>query len=122
MEGEATAYYLTEISKHTNVPRDTLEDVFSILVKKSRGPISENMICAGLVSGKKSACNGDSGGPLVVKADGGQYVQVGVVSWGIFPLIEEEGDDRKVKCGYPQLFSYYARVSQFTDWISQKMK
>lgn len=118
----AVAHFLNEISTHTNVPRETLEDVFSILIKKSQGPINANMICAGLVSGKKSACNGDSGGPLVVRDPNGNYLQVGVVSWGIFPLIDDEGDTRKVKCGYPQLFSFYARVSQYIDWINQSMR
>ncbi len=118
----AVAHFLNEISTHTNVPRETLEDVFSILIKKSQGPITSNMICAGLVSGKKSACNGDSGGPLVVRDPNGNYLQVGVVSWGLFPLIDEENDKRKVKCGYPQLFSYYARVSQYIDWINQSTR
>ncbi len=116
------AYRLREISQMTNVPIDTLEEVFSIIIGKSLGPITSNMICAGLVSGKKSACNGDSGGPLVVKSANGGFVQVGVVSWGIFPLVEEDGDDRKVKCGYPQLFSFYSRVSQYTDWINRQMQ
>jgi secreted trypsin-like serine protease len=78
------------------------------------------MVCAGLVDGRKSSCYGDSGGPLVVKSANGGYVQVGVTSWLQTPLIEDENDDRKVKCGYPQLFSYYARVSVFRDWITAK--
>ena len=117
----AIRHYLNEISKFTNVPTDTLKNVFSILVKKAKGPITENMICAGLVSGAKDACNGDSGGPLVIKGADSNYVQVGVVSWGAFPVSPENNDGRKVRCGYPQFFGYYTRVSQYTDWLHQSM-
>lgn len=116
------AYHLRMISQSTNVPLETLEEVFSILVRKARGPVTSNMLCAGLVSGRKSSCYGDSGGPLVVRRTDGSFVQVGVVSWLQTPVIEDANDDRKVKCGYPQLFSYYARVSNFTNWIDQNMR
>lgn len=44
--------------------------------------IDSNKCC---VSGKdgKSSCNGDSGGPLVTKESDGEWVQIGVVSFGI---------------------------------------
>lgn len=117
----AIRHYLRKISEYTNVPAETLQDVFSVLVKKAKGPITENMICAGLVSGAKDACNGDSGGPLVIKSADGTYVQVGVVSWGAFPISPENDDGRKVRCGYPQFFGYYTRISRYTDWLQQNM-
>ena len=41
------------------------------------------MLCAGdLVDGGEDSCHGDSGGPLFV-ADGDDWVQVGITSWGI---------------------------------------
>ena len=42
--------------------------------------ITTNMIC--MNGFKAGSCNGDSGGPLVVRQKSGQYVIVGVTSWG----------------------------------------
>lgn len=39
------------------------------------------MLCAGRAG--RDSCQGDSGGPLFVKSLGGQFVQVGVTSWGV---------------------------------------
>lgn len=116
------AYHLRQISQVTNVPVDTLEEVFDILVKKSKGPVTENMLCAGIVSGRKSLCYGDSGGPLVVRSAQGEFVQVGISSWVAIASVDQAADARKVQCGYPDLFSYYARVSQFNDWIAEKTR
>ena len=33
--------------------------------------------------GGKDSCQGDSGGPLVVRDERGNFIQIGVVSWGI---------------------------------------
>ena len=45
------------------------------------GEISDSMFCAGVSGGGKDSCQGDSGGPIVIQ-QGGQDIQVGVVSWG----------------------------------------
>lgn len=51
---------------------------------------------------------GDSGGPLMV-ADGSQWVQVGIVSWGI-------------GCGKGQYPGVYTRVTHFMPWITKNIR
>ncbi|MDJ0896573.1 MAG: serine protease [Alphaproteobacteria bacterium] len=70
--------------------------------------ITDNMLCAGLPEGGQDSCQGDSGGFLGAPLGHGQYVQLGVVSWG-------------VGCAQPKLFGVYTRVSNYADWISEQM-
>ncbi|CAB1454415.1 unnamed protein product [Pleuronectes platessa] len=73
--------------------------------KKSYGPVSSRMLCAGVPSGERDACRGDSGGPLSCQAPGGgRWFLVGIVSWG-------------AGCGRPNLPGVYTRVNKFTSWI-----
>ncbi|XP_077481047.1 transmembrane protease serine 7 [Stigmatopora argus] len=73
--------------------------------KKTYGPVSPRMLCAGVPSGERDACRGDSGGPLSCQApDGGRWFLIGIVSWG-------------AGCGRPGLPGVYVRVSKFTSWI-----
>ena len=65
--------------------------------------ITDSMLCAGLAAGGKDSCQGDSGGPLVV-ADGDQFIQAGVVSWGF-------------GCADPGYYGVYTRVSDYKGWI-----
>lgn len=67
-------------------------------------PLRPTNICA--ARGNISACGGDSGGPLVVGTTG-NYVQVGIVSWGISPCGNING-----------VPSVYARSSAYIDWIA----
>lgn len=67
-------------------------------------PLRDTNICA--ARGNISACGGDSGGPLVV-GTAGNWVQVGVVSWGISPCGNING-----------VPSVYARSSAYIEWIA----
>ncbi|XP_067283256.1 transmembrane protease serine 9-like [Pseudorasbora parva] len=72
------------------------------------GSITSNMLCAGLLNqGGKDSCQGDSGGPMVSK-NGSQWIQSGVVSFG-------------VGCADPKYPGVYARVSRYQDWINSNI-
>lgn len=73
------------------------------------GDITDRMICAGLQQGGKDSCQGDSGGPLFVKETSGNYLLVGVVSWG-------EG------CARANKYGVYAKVNNQIDWIAQQIQ
>lgn len=66
-------------------------------------PITDRMICAGLIEGGKSGCYGDSGGPLSIESNGTR-VLVGLVSWGY----------DCAKPGYPEV---YGHISSVRSWI-----
>jgi hypothetical protein len=62
-------------------------------------------ICAGNYDhGGVDTCQGDSGGPMVKRNAAGEWVQVGITSWG-------------VRCGEAQLPGVYSRVSAFASDI-----
>jgi secreted trypsin-like serine protease len=44
--------------------------------------VDRAMLCAGFLSQRIDSCQGDSGGPLVNRAANGEFVQVGIVSFG----------------------------------------
>uniref|UniRef100_A0A182MMN1 Peptidase S1 domain-containing protein n=1 Tax=Anopheles culicifacies TaxID=139723 RepID=A0A182MMN1_9DIPT len=68
-------------------------------------PLGPTNICTGPLTGGVSACSGDSGGPLY-SIQGGQQVQIGIVSWGWIP------------CGTIGFPSVYVGVSNYMDWIA----
>ncbi len=70
--------------------------------------LTDNMICAGFPQGGKDACQGDSGGPMGLKDSSGNFIQNGIVSWGI-------------GCARPQAFGVYTRVSNYRDWVNSKI-
>ncbi|KAM4716297.1 testisin-like [Anableps anableps] len=72
------------------------------LYRSSR--ITDNMICAGVLSGGKDSCQGDSGGPMVSKQSS-RWIQSGVVSFGY-------------GCARPNRPGVYTRVSRYQSWIN----
>ena len=70
--------------------------------------ITDNMLCAGLPEGGQDSCQGDSGGFLGAPLGNRDYVQLGVVSFG-------------VGCARPKLFGVYTRVAKYSDWIKEQM-
>lgn len=69
------------------------------------GLIASEEICAGLASGGVDTCQGDSGGPMFRRDNANEWVQVGIVSWGI-------------GCARPNAPGVYTEVSTFASQIA----
>ena len=67
--------------------------------------VTGTMICAGQHAPDVGPCIGDSGGPLLTIGESGEWLEIGVTSWG----------DMCQPTVYP--YGVYARVSDFTAWI-----
>jgi len=69
------------------------------------GGIVDHFLCA--ANPGRDSCSGDSGGPLIVQnGPGSQWVQAGIVSWGI-------------GCGLAPYPGVYTRVTSFMQWINK---
>ena len=88
------------------------ELVWQELVRHVRAPMTENMLCSGTFEGGKGSCSGDSGGPLVVGLGDGDYVQAGIVSWGL-------SASNSNSCLETAQFAAYTRVSNYLPWLDQ---
>lgn len=95
--------YFTSRLMEVDVPLVS-EDVCREAYRDSSGKIDRRVLCAGLREGGKDSCQGDSGGPLVTRSASGQFLQIGVVSFG-------KG------CGLKDGYGVYSRVSAFNDWL-----
>merc|ERR1711972_715808 len=62
-----------------------------------------SMFCAGYEVSGKDSCQGDSGGPLFVEALDGNFVLVGIVSWG-------NG------CAEERSPGVYTKIAAFKSW------
>ena len=73
--------------------------------------VTDKMLCAGDAGKTKThGCYGDSGGPFQCKNAADQWVVEGIVSWG------------DPNCSSRFHYSVFARVSEFRDWINEKIK
>uniref|UniRef100_A0A6B0V6R2 limulus clotting factor C n=1 Tax=Ixodes ricinus TaxID=34613 RepID=A0A6B0V6R2_IXORI len=69
--------------------------------------ITDGMICAGDITGKKDACQGDSGGPLMwYSSVFERWYVIGVVSFG-------------VKCAEKGYYGTYTWVEKYLSWICE---
>lgn len=70
--------------------------------------VTDNMFCAGYKQDiVGDACQGDSGGPFVVQQNRSWYL-IGIVSWG-------------VGCGRRDHYGYYTKVTNYHNWIKEKI-
>lgn len=109
---QSAAQGITHAASAFGLSKDETQAVWQELVKHVRPPMSQNMLCSGTFEGGKTSCNGDSGGPLVVPLGDGEYIQAGVVSWGMSSASTRS-------CAENALFSAYTRVSNYVDWLNQ---
>lgn len=72
--------------------------------------LHSSFMCAGGEAGKDT-CKGDGGGPLICLGEDYTYVQAGIISWGV----ETE------ECGKVDQPGVYTDVTQFSEWISNKL-
>jgi len=81
-------------------------DVCRSLDSNYKDYLKPENVCAGPLTGGKSACRGDSGGPLVCK-QGDSWFQYGITSWGY-------------SCTEPNHAAVFASVFTFRSWIQEK--
>lgn len=108
--------FLSNMGASNKIPMEKLEEAYAILTDNIGEALNQNMICAGISTGERTACNGDSGGPLMVKQQNGRWLQVGIISWGRIPLNTNQ------RCGNAELYGVYTRVSNYYDWIADKLR
>lgn len=99
----------SEVLKKIELPVVSRVQCRKMLRATRLGPFFQlhpSLMCAGGESGV-DACKGDGGSPLACKRDN-QYVQAGIVSWGI-------------GCSEGGIPGAYVKVPKFIDWIADKL-
>ena len=111
---EELAGVLVGVANRAAIDPARFQSVYDDLTGAMNGPITENMVCAGVPSGERTACHGDSGGPLVVRQADGGLLQVGVVSWGHKPVSYTP----RMPCGMPNTYGVFVNLANYFDWIA----
>ena len=111
---EESVQFLSALSGRANVDPAKLQPAYDKLAAGMKGPITENMICAGTPGGERTACHGDSGGPLTIRQSDGGVLQVGVASWVYKPVSHYP----ERNCGRPGTYAVYVNVANYFDWIA----
>ncbi|XP_056386619.1 neurotrypsin-like isoform X1 [Hyla sarda] len=100
----------------TSYSKTLLEGAVPILPKEKcifryKGKFTNRMICAGNLSedNRVDSCQGDSGGPLMCQNANGQWIIVGITSWGY-------------GCGRKDYPGVYTKVNRFIPWIKRVTK
>ncbi|XP_044863413.1 coagulation factor VII isoform X2 [Mauremys mutica] len=99
IEGGATAAVLMRV----DLPRVKTQEC----IQTANLSITENMFCAGDLSGTKDSCKGDSGGPHATNYKNTWFL-TGIVSWG-------KG------CATKGTYGVYTRVSKYLEWLNNHM-
>uniref|UniRef100_A0A452H7M6 Coagulation factor VII n=1 Tax=Gopherus agassizii TaxID=38772 RepID=A0A452H7M6_9SAUR len=99
IEGGAAAAVLMRV----DLPRVKTQEC----IQKANLNITENMFCAGDLSGTKDSCKGDSGGPHATNYKNTSFL-TGIVSWG-------KG------CATEGTYGVYTRVSKYLEWLNNHM-
>jgi len=98
-------------SSHHTLQQAKISPVSESDCKRKNGyGITRQMLCAGVPGTRLGGCHGDSGGPFVCKDSDGFWVLQGAVSWG------------STDCNAQRMFTVFARVAVFREWINQYVK
>mgnify|MGYP002387206584 CR=1 FL=1 len=104
---------LRELAPRMRYSDASVDEATKAIAATMRDPLTANMLCAGVQSGARDACNGDSGGPLFAIRDG-KPVQLGIVSWGEGPM------DGGAACGHENAYGIYTRLANYRNWVAAK--
>lgn len=101
---------VSNVVRHVRVPiigNSLCNRLYDKISHKVALHISDDMLCAGLETGGKDACQYDSGGPMVCyDSDDDEWILAGVVSTGY----------GCARAGFPGI---YTKVGEFLPWIEE---
>lgn len=97
LQGGATSAVLMQVE----LPKIRTQEC----IEQTNLNITENMFCAGYLTGTKDSCEGDSGGPHATKYKSTWFL-TGIVSWG-------KG------CAAIGMYGVYTKVLKYIDWLNR---